>query len=200
MPELLRENAEYLMQLKESYSGDQDPGKLRGIVSLHAEALEICHQKETDVRNTIRALSSQVSTARADLEVAQAHGSIEELVAAMEKELQTKQSNTVSMKDEQRSLQAKLADFAGKLEAVKAFNRQQASNTRDKIHRCRHELSLYAHITRATFDDISDTWVSGVVSRLEGHDVREFSAPRLAGPAVETDHVAAVDKLWDLIG
>lgn len=54
LPELLRENLEYLEQLKASYRSDEDLAKLRNVRGSFAEAVEICREREKDVRETIK--------------------------------------------------------------------------------------------------------------------------------------------------
>ena len=64
--------------------------------------------------------------------------------------------------------------------------------------RCSYELSLYAHISKATFDHVADDCVRGTVSDPENHDVRTFVLTKTAG-STGTDAVLLVDRLWELI-
>uniref|UniRef100_A0A061RLG7 Kinetochore protein Spc24 n=1 Tax=Tetraselmis sp. GSL018 TaxID=582737 RepID=A0A061RLG7_9CHLO len=196
--ELLRENLEYLEQLKFSYSNDQDTERVERMQESYNGMLSTCLRKESDIRDTIKELSTAISSKQSELESYGSQDSVEGLMESLRHDIGKTQQRVKDMSREERELNEELEELLLKIKASKEHRLQEQRQTTLAEQRLRHELSLYAHVSRATLDADGDEAVSGAVSDPQGHDIRPFSTT-LSDLRSAAGRSALVNELWGLI-
>eukprot|EP00887_Chlorella_sp_A99_P007705 scaffold20.g7705.t1 len=188
------EHLNVLAALKDNYAKPDDARKVAEVVQLQQHVQRQCGEREEEVKNAIRALSQRVNEvegrasypeaegahAARVAELASASGAAKENVGALNTELQALQGR-------REQLKAASTGLAQRSQAVEEMVNSAEPQTR-------HHLSLYAHISKITWQFEARARVAGVVSDPDAADIRPFSFDPDLTPAFDI-----TNALWDLM-
>eukprot|EP00873_Tetraselmis_striata_P020376 jgi/Tetstr1/440640/TSEL_028950.t1 len=152
LPPILRENLDYLEQLQQSYCSPQDQEQLLDTMAVFDEVLGLCQRREEDVRGAIQGLAAQVASVKEAVHAAKSAGSVEERLRGLNEETARSREATSCMTAQERELRVAVQRLQQRLRATEAAKKAEAEGTADAMGRLRHQLSLYAHISRTAFE------------------------------------------------
>uniref|UniRef100_A0A7S0V9M4 Kinetochore protein Spc24 n=1 Tax=Polytomella parva TaxID=51329 RepID=A0A7S0V9M4_9CHLO len=152
-----------------------------------------CEKRKEEVKHIIAALSKEVSTVETNSKYPYPEGTFETQVSNLQAQLKDAQTNIQKftqdkrvIKEEQERLQTL---FLERSDTQQKLQEREASEEPN----LRHQLSLYAHITKVFWTD-EDGQVAGTISNPQVGDIKSFSLDPLKHSKFEL-----VNALWDMI-
>mmetsp|Transcript_21522 Transcript_21522/g.38339 ORF Transcript_21522/g.38339 Transcript_21522/m.38339 type:complete len:199 (-) Transcript_21522:63-659(-) len=192
LPQILRENLDYLEQLQESYRSSQDQARLLGIRDVCSELSATCKNREDDIRGAIEGLVAKVSACEQQVREFENAGSAEGRLSCLKESTQLSLQSISNMSSQERELMVKLQHLQQKVRQLRSGTQSEQANQTAAVERLKHELSLYAHISKTTLSAAPEGMgFIAAVSKPTARDVVELT--------ISDGGVESVDRLWDAI-
>ncbi|KAG2499045.1 hypothetical protein HYH03_003230 [Edaphochlamys debaryana] len=174
--ELFADEVQVMKALFQDYSKRTDCEAVATVEQDVSDICEVCSSREADARATIKELSRQVQDLGQTAAYPHREGLHAERVAALRRQIDQHQQVEEQLRAAQTSAQ-EAADMGKAEESL-----------------LRHQLSMYAHITRVTWRLDQAQAVAGTVSDSKSGDIRLFNFdPKTVS------NFELVNALWELL-
>jgi kinetochore protein Spc24 len=187
---------ELIEEMRRIYSTDEDAVKVRQLNQQYAEVRELCDTREAHMQTVIKEMVKRVE--KADKKVtAAAQGQEEEhrkRVAAAEEEKRAAGEYLTQMEAEAQSLEEMQAELKAKGATLKVRNAEVTAVAEDAVPRAKHELSLYAHISKISWHYEATDRIKGRINAHEGKDLRVIDFAER-----DRSEYELANELWNMI-
>ncbi|PNH05604.1 hypothetical protein TSOC_008103 [Tetrabaena socialis] len=180
--ELFSDEVQVMKALFQDYNRRSDAEAINAVEQDISDICAGCSAREADARGTLGELSRQVQ----ELEATAAYPHRESLHAERVAALQ-RQIDVAKQLQQRVQLEAQLRTATATAQEVAAI-----SSSEDSL--LRHQLSMYAHITRVTWRLDQQQAVAGTVSDSKSGDIRIFDFD-----PTSVSHFELVNGLWQLL-
>lgn len=183
---------ELIEEMRRIYATDEDTMKARQLNEQFAEVRELCERREVHMQDVIKEMVQKVKEAEKAATPTESDEEHKKRLAQAESEKRAAEEYLTHMEHEAMALENSQAEL--KAEAAKLkMKKQELTDMEDEgVPRLKHELSLYAHISKIS-------WAYDRPDRIKGRvngagEVKPFDfAPD------EMTEFELVNKMWDLI-
>jgi kinetochore protein Spc24, animal type len=183
---------ELIEEMRRIYATDEDTMKARQLNEQFAEVRELCERREVHMQDVIKEMVQKVKEAEKAATPTESEEEHKKRLAQAESEKRAAEEYLTHMEHEAMALENSQAEL--KAEAAKLkMKKQELTDMEDEgVPRLKHELSLYAHISKIS-------WAYDRPDRIKGRvngagEVKPFDfAPD------EMTEFELVNKMWDLI-
>lgn len=180
--------------LFQEYSKRDDLDAVAAVDRDLQEVLALCSQREADARAILRELTRQVQ----DLEAASAYphreGMHAERVAALQAEVGSARRMVEQLSSDSRLCEQQRDELEQRLQQAASAHSEVMALQDAEEPQLRHQLSLYAHISKVTWRLDHEDTVAGTVSDPKSGDIRLFNFDTSSTPKFEL-----VNALWELL-
>lgn len=191
--EVFGEHLGVISALCDNYARTEDAAAVAGLVRAQHEVAAACTAREEQVAEVIRELTGRVRHAEEAAAYPREEGAHAAQVAAMASTREEAQENVDSMNRQLQDLQAQRAQLKGQVAALQAkADHIEEIITQAEPH-TRHQLSLYAHVSKITWQFDRPNRVAGTVSTPSQLCPFDFD------PAAMPDF-DIVNQLWEMMG
>ncbi|EFN55001.1 hypothetical protein CHLNCDRAFT_52771 [Chlorella variabilis] len=177
--------------LRDNYARTEDASAVAGLVRAQQEVAAACSQREEQVKEAIKVLTGRVRTAEREAAYPGEEGAHEQRVAAMSTVAHEARENVDSLNSQLQALQQQRQDIKAQVAALQQKADHIEQIVTEAEPRTRHQLSLYAHVSKITWQFEQRDRVAGTVSS----PLRAFDFDPAATPDFEI-----TNTLWDLMG
>jgi len=192
-----KENIEVMDALVGNFTLFDDVNKVYEIHKGYRKLAHLCKEKEEDIKEAVRQLASSVQT----LESQSSTYGDKHTVDERQTQLAELRRALDSAKTSSGDFQKKIDDAHDAWRAVTAQhqdveerNIRTKKESADTESRLKHELSLYAHISKISWKQADAGVVSGVVSKVKKGDLKGFKMN-----ANDSSRYELTNALWDLM-
>lgn len=188
---------ELIEEMRRIYSTDEDAVRVRQLNQQFAEVRELCDTREAHMQTVIKEMVKRVEKEEKKL-TAEGKASEEEhqkRMAAAEAEKRAAGDYLTQMEKEAQSLEELQATLKAKGATLKVRRAEVDAVDMDEVPRAKHELSLYAHISKISWTYEATDRVKGRINAHEGKDLKviDFAVGDRSDYQLTND-------LWNMIG
>jgi len=185
---------ELIEEMRRIYSTDEDTQKVEHLNAQAAEVAELCEAREGHMQTVIKEMVKRVAAAERRATPAEPADAHPKRLAQVEAEKRAAEEYYTSMEQEAHSLDHMQAELKAHGANLKVKRQEIDAMAMEEVPRTKHELSLYAHISKISWHyEVTDR-IRGRVNAHERKDVHPIDF------AVDdrTPYQLAND-LWNLI-
>ncbi|KAL4452276.1 hypothetical protein ABPG75_007938 [Micractinium tetrahymenae] len=191
--EVFAEHLGVISALRENYMRTEDAVAVTGLVRAQQEVAAACSAREQQVKEVIKELTSKVRHAEQAAAYPREEDAHAEQVVALETARAEAQENVDGMNQRLQELQAQRTQLKGQVAALQAkADHIEEIVTQAEPH-TRHQLSLYAHVSKITWQFDRPARMAGTVSTPS--QLRPFDFDPAATPDFDI-----VNQLWEMMG
>jgi kinetochore protein Spc24 len=187
---------ELIEEMRRIYSTDEDAVKVRQLNQQFAEVRELCDTREAHMQTVIREMVKRVEKAEKKVNAAAApDAEHQKRVAEAEAEKRAAGENLTNMEKEAQSLEELQEELKSRGATLKVRRAEVDSVAAEEVPRAKHELSLYAHISKISWQyEVTDR-IAGRVNAHEGKDLKviDFAVG-------DRSEYHLTNDLWNMIG
>ena len=165
---------ELIEEMRRIYSTDEDAVRVRQLNQQFAEVRELCDTREAHMQTVIKEMVKRVDKEEKKL-TTEGKASEEEhqkRMAAAEEEKRAAGEYLTQMEAEAQSLEEMQAALKAKGATLKVRNAEVTAVAEDAVPRAKHELSLYAHISKISWHYEATDRIKGRINAHEGKDLK----------------------------
>ncbi|GAB4819058.1 hypothetical protein N2152v2_006104 [Parachlorella kessleri] len=192
--DVFEEHVAVISALKENYARKDDASTVLGIVRAQEEIAQLCTCREEQVKQSIKQLSERVQEAHVQATYPDEEGAHAARVGNLTLATEEAKENVNRLNEELRYLQQQREVLKEKVGELRQRSDQLEQLVNDTEPRTRHQLSLYAHISKVTWHLDKRDKVAGTVSNTSTGDICKFELD-----PQELGDFEVVNQLWDMI-
>lgn len=165
---------ELIEEMRRIYSTDEDAVKVHQLNQQFVEVRERCDEREAKMHAVIKELTRRVSVAQVEATPTEPENAHENRVKQVEAQKLAAGEYLTSMEQEAQSLEQMQAELQAQGADLKVKRQEIDSMAMEEVPRAKHELSLYAHISKISWHyEVTDR-VRGRVNAHEDKDVHSI--------------------------
>lgn len=185
---------ELIDEMQRIYSTDEEVVKVRQLDQQFAEVHEVCNTREAHMQSVIKEMTKRVTVAEKKATPPEPAGAHHGRLAQVEGEKRAAGDYLASMEQEAQSLEQMQADLKARAASLKVKRQQIDAMATEEVPRTRHELSLYAHISKISWQFDAPNRIQGRVNAHDFKDVRIIDFPE-----GEISKFQLANDLWELV-
>ncbi|PRW57531.1 kinetochore Spc24-like [Chlorella sorokiniana] len=185
------EHLSVISALKDNYTRPDDAQAVASVVRSQQNAAAACSQREDEVKEAIKELTGRVRSVEREAAYPHKEGAHAAQVAALSTASAVAHENVDALNRQLQALQAQRTDIKTQVAALQRKADHIEQIVTDAEPRTRHQLSLYAHVSKITWQFEAPARVAGTVA----NPMRTFDFD----PAT-TPNFDIVNALWELMG
>ncbi|KAL6780533.1 hypothetical protein F751_1372 [Auxenochlorella protothecoides] len=179
--------------LRDNYARHDDTDTIRELLGIQEELEGLLSSREDTVKQAIQALSSRVEEARIKAVYPEEEGAHDARLRELEARVAASKQHVAQLTTELEALGKQRQQLGSSMKEVGLKKAQVDHLLLEDEPRIRHQLSLYAHVSKISWRFDNPDRIAGTVSDPEKADVRLFDlAPQM--PRFE-----ATNQLWRLM-
>ncbi|KAL6779548.1 hypothetical protein ACKKBG_A12720 [Auxenochlorella protothecoides x Auxenochlorella symbiontica] len=179
--------------LRDNYARHDDTDTIRELLGIQEELEGLLSSREDTVKQAIQALSSRVEEARIKAVYPEEEGAHDARLRELEARVAASKQHVAQLTAELEALGKQRQQLGSSMKEVSVKKAQVDHMLLEDEPRIRHQLSLYAHVSKISWRFDNPDRIAGTVSDPEKADVRLFDlAPQM--PRFE-----ATNQLWRLM-
>ena len=191
----LLETASVLDDLAKVFADTEDAARLAESAKVLEEVRRGRAARAEEVKMAVAALAKEARESARQAENAAAAEALAQEREEAEKERDARKANVDGMHDAVKAIEAERNELSAKTKRLADRRAAVEAAVQEAVPRVRHELGLYAHISKISWDANTDEGdVTGHASDPKRGDVVPF-----AFRSGECSDVDLADKLWDLM-
>lgn len=192
--ETFRSHHEVMDALHQNFAGNDDAQRVILVDKLRDDMTAACRMQEQEIKATISEMTQQVRETQAAATPLEAREVHHQRVRQLSYSTQEAKENVDSLNQATRGLQdQREACKAAGLHLLSRGQQVQELATITEPH-ARHELSLYAHISKLTWQGRSSQHWLGAVSDSAAGDIRTIDLD-----SQQLSEFEMVNRVWDII-
>eukprot|EP00793_Prasinoderma_coloniale_P001560 PRCOL_00003364-RA len=176
------------------FESRDDAAKIAHVRVAAAEMAALCEAKQGDLQGAIRDLTRRVATVERDAAPTEPPEAHERRVAEAEEQKADAEQVVRQYEDQLAALELEKANAASRMSAVASTRAETDTLEAEALPQNKHELSLYAHVSKIIWHYEAGERVRGNVSDPAKADIRPFDMD----PA-KTSNFDIANSLWDLM-
>lgn len=185
---------ELIEEMRRIYSTDEDAVKVRQLNQQFAEVRGRCEQREENMQSVIKELTRRVSVAQVEATPTEPDDAHEKRLKQVEAQKLAAGEYLTSMEQEAQSLELMQAELQAQGANLKVRRQEIDSMAMEEVPRTKHELSLYAHISKISWHyEVTDR----IRGRVNAHENKEMHAIDFA--LGDRSEYQLANDLWQMI-
>jgi len=188
------EHVSVMKAIYQEYQKKDDFDSIKFIESAVDDIHRTCAQQQGAIKDVIKSMSQEASGLEASSRYPQAEGSHARRMAALQADIKDIQDSIREMQENERDVGNQRAELQKRKEALAARMAQLDMAVAAEEPALRHQLSLFAHISKVMWKLDQEDRIAGTVSDPKRGDIIRIDLD----PSAMT-HFEAVNKLWGII-
>jgi len=168
--------------------------KVLNVQRTYDEVLQLCGAREDEMNEVIREMTKRVGSAEEEAEPPEDPSAHQERMRKLEEATEACKENIEQYRNEVNTLEKQRNTIKQDAESVHVQKRKVEELARREIPRTKHELSLYAHVSKIAWHYEHGNRIQGLASDPAKGDAHTFDFD----PANFSKYEIA-NKLWDLM-
>ncbi|KAL4857281.1 hypothetical protein ACK3TF_002572 [Chlorella vulgaris] len=189
--EVFAEHLGVIQALRDNYARTEDANAVAGLVRSQQEVAAACSQREDQVKETIKELTNRVRKAGRDATYPAPEDAHQQQVQELNAAALEARENVDSLNSQLHALHQQREGIKGQVAQLQQKADHIEQIVTEAEPRTRHQLSLYAHVSKITWLFEQRSRVAGTVS----NPLRTFDFD----PAANSDF-EVTNALWELMG
>jgi kinetochore protein Spc24 len=185
---------ELIEEMRRIYSTDEDATKVHALNQQFAGVRERCEQREDKMQAVIKELTRRVSVAQAAATPTEPDDAHDNRLKQVEAERLAAGEYLTSMEHEAQSLEQMQVELRARGASLKVKRQEIDAMAMEEVPRTKHELSLYAHISKISWHYEATDRIRG---RVNAHENKEVHPIDFALGDVSEYQLA--NDLWNII-
>ena len=185
---------ELIEEMRRIYATDEDAVKVRSLNQQFKEVRKLCDDREAHMQTVIKEMVKRVADAETKATTSESPSEHQKRIAQVEAEKRAAGEFLTHIEAEAQSLEHMQAELKSQGANLKVKKQEVDAIEMDDVPRAKHELSLYAHISKISWQYETTDKIKGRVNAHEGKDLQVIDY----AVGDRSDYQLAND-LWNLI-
>eukprot|EP00963_Diacronema_lutheri_P006946 scaffold622_cov335-Pavlova_lutheri.AAC.14 len=168
--------------------------KVLNVQRTYDEVLQLCGAREDEMNEVIREMTKRVGSAEEEAEPPEDPSAHQERMRKLEEATEACKENIEQYRNEVNTLEKQRNTIKQDAESVHVQKRKVEELARREIPRTKHELSLYAHVSKIAWHYEHGNRIQGLASDPAKGDAHTFDFD-----PVNFSKYEIANKLWDLM-
>jgi len=185
---------ELIEEMRRIYATDEDALKVRALNQQFKEVRKLCEDREAHMQTVIKEMVKRVADAEKRATPSESPSEHQKRIAQVEAEKRAAGEFLTHMEAEAQALEHMQAELKSQNANLKVKKQEVDAIEMDDVPRAKHELSLYAHISKISWQYETTDSIKGRVNAHEGKDLQVIDYA-----VGDRSEYQLANDLWNLI-